>query len=102
MHPLFYSEKALGEHGDSKGIPIEWLWARVSVSHFCSFTATLNLDQSEVRKSKGMGRVWAAALKELIYGQTFTISVQLISQGTQEVSNVALDIQVGLQKKSFV
>ena len=49
-----------------------------------------------------MGRVWAAALKELIYGQTFTISVQLISQGTQEVSNVALDIQVGLQKKSFV
>lgn len=51
---------------------------------------------------QGYGQGLCSSPKELIYGQTFTISVQLISQGTQKLSNKALDIQVGLQKKSFV
>lgn len=51
---------------------------------------------------KDMGSAWPVAQKELIYSQTLRNSLQLISQGIQEVSNIALDTQVGLQKKLLV
>lgn len=40
--------------------------------------------------------------KELIYGHLQLTSMQLISQGIQEVANRDLDTQIGLQKKSSV
>lgn len=51
---------------------------------------------------KGMCRVRTAALKEPIYSQILITSMYLISQGIHGVSNMALDTQVGLQKKYFV